>query len=169
MMIGVDEMDKVDEVDVMDKVGADEMGPGYYRSGGLQAWDLWSAWGLDPYLANAVKYIVRAGRKDEDAASAAKDLRKAIHYLRKRMELRLVIAPRWADAPEASALDAVRAFGLSAARVHALTMIRLSAASGPGLVVEQLEAACGALEGELAALGGGRGGRSGRGGRGKGL
>ena len=91
-------------------MGADDVGPGYYRSEGIQAWDLWSAWGLDPYLANAVKYTVRAGRKSEDSASEAKDLRKAVHYMRKRMELRLVVAPRWSEAPEVSARSGTRSW-----------------------------------------------------------
>lgn len=39
------------------------------------------AWGLNFHLANALKYIARAGQKP--GASADSDLRKAIFYLRR--------------------------------------------------------------------------------------
>lgn len=46
------------------------------------------AWGLDKdyFLANAIKYISRAGKKDQK--TFIEDLEKAIWYLNKRIELK---------------------------------------------------------------------------------
>lgn len=52
--------------------------PAHY-SGAIEPWDYWAAHNLDPWEANAVKYITRAGRKD--TATAADDYRKARDYL----------------------------------------------------------------------------------------
>lgn len=40
-------------------------------------------WGLDFHLANAIKYIARAGQKP--GASAESDLRKALFYIRRKL------------------------------------------------------------------------------------
>lgn len=55
--------------------------PEYYSVGGLEAIDAITAWGFAEGFnrGNAIKYIVRAGRKG--AETEVEDLRKAIKYL----------------------------------------------------------------------------------------
>lgn len=57
-------------------------GPGYYKRGSIEVWDFIRDQDLNYHLGNAVKYIARAGHK-EDAIS---DLSKAIHYLENERE-----------------------------------------------------------------------------------
>ena len=57
-------------------------GPNYYRRGSIQVWDFIRDQGLNFHLGNAIKYICRAGHKDDHKA----DLRKAIHYLQNELE-----------------------------------------------------------------------------------
>ena len=57
-------------------------GPNYYRRGSIQVWDFIRDQGLSFHLGNAIKYICRAGYKDDRVA----DLRKAIHYLQNELE-----------------------------------------------------------------------------------
>lgn len=52
--------------------------PEHYRAGGMEAIDVIEAFGLGFHLGNAVKYILRAGRKTEDAKE---DIKKAAWYL----------------------------------------------------------------------------------------
>jgi len=59
-----------------------QSGPSYYRRGNIQVWDFVRDQGLSFHLGNAVKYICRAGYKDDRKA----DLRKAIHYLQNELE-----------------------------------------------------------------------------------
>ena len=59
-----------------------QSGPSYYRRGNIQVWDFVRDQGLNFHLGNAVKYICRAGYKDDRIA----DLRKAIHYLQNELE-----------------------------------------------------------------------------------
>lgn len=57
--------------------------PAHYQSGGtLQVIDVIEAWGLGFHLGNAVKYILRAGRKGD----RAEDLAKACRYLSRAAE-----------------------------------------------------------------------------------
>ena len=58
-------------------------GPGYYKRGKGDVWDFIREQGLNYHLGCAIKYIARAGHKDEDPTS---DLRKAIHYLQNELE-----------------------------------------------------------------------------------
>lgn len=51
--------------------------PAHYKAGGLEAIDVIEAFGLGFCLGNAVKYILRAGRKGD----AVEDLQKARWYL----------------------------------------------------------------------------------------
>jgi len=52
--------------------------PDYYQdNGGIEPIDVWQAWELNGFLASAVKYIHRAGRKE----GADDDLQKAATYL----------------------------------------------------------------------------------------
>ncbi len=59
-----------------------QSGPSYYRRGNVQVWDFIRDQGLNFHLGNAIKYICRAGFKDDRMA----DLRKAIHYLQNELE-----------------------------------------------------------------------------------
>ena len=51
--------------------------PTYYTRGPVEPWDFIRQQGLNYHLGCAIKYIVRAGYKDDEQ----KDLQKAIHYL----------------------------------------------------------------------------------------
>jgi len=57
-------------------------GPSYYRRGDIQVWDFIRDQGLNFHLGNAIKYICRAGYKD----NRRQDLTKAIHYLQNELE-----------------------------------------------------------------------------------
>jgi len=59
--------------------------PNYYTRGSIEVWDFIRDQGLNYHLGCAIKYICRAGYKDDPI----KDLDKAIHYLtNERDELR---------------------------------------------------------------------------------
>lgn len=60
-----------------------EIRPDYYKSedGKLEAFDVIDSFGLNFNLGNALKYIIRAGKKDDKE----KDLRKAITYLEREI------------------------------------------------------------------------------------
>lgn len=96
---------------------ADEHTPGYYRGEGkMQPLDVIDAWGLDFYLGNAVKYLVRWQRKH-----GRQDLGKAVHYLDLAVD-RARRKPGWVDAHNVdlprsrikglSPLAVIKAFGL---------------------------------------------------------
>jgi hypothetical protein len=53
--------------------------PAHYTFGGVEVIDALEAWNLPFHLANVVKYVARAGRKDP--ARIVEDLRKARWYL----------------------------------------------------------------------------------------
>jgi len=57
-------------------------GPTYYRRGSIQVWDFIRDQGLNFHLGNAIKYICRAGYKED----RRQDLTKAIHYLQNELE-----------------------------------------------------------------------------------
>ena len=57
-------------------------GPSYYKRGQTQVWDFIREQGLNFHLGNAIKYICRAGYKEDRIA----DLTKAIHYLQNELE-----------------------------------------------------------------------------------
>ena len=59
-----------------------EIRPDYYKSGGLEAFDVIDAFDLNFNLGNAFKYIARAGKKGDKA----EDLRKAVTYLNREIE-----------------------------------------------------------------------------------
>jgi hypothetical protein len=54
----------------------------YQGKGGLQAIDVIEAFGLGFSLGNVVKYVLRAGKKDD----RLKDLEKAMEYLKFEIE-----------------------------------------------------------------------------------
>ena len=53
-----------------------QVGGDHYQKGALQPWDIFLAWGLDPWAANVVKYILRFPHKN-----GLEDLKKAKHYI----------------------------------------------------------------------------------------
>lgn len=57
-------------------------GPGYYKRGSIEVWDFIRDQQLNYHLGNAIKYVCRAGHKDD----ALSDLDKAIHYLENERE-----------------------------------------------------------------------------------
>lgn len=57
--------------------------PAHYKSGGLEVIDIIEAFALDYNKGNAIKYILRAGRKSTDVKT---DLRKAIWYLQRAID-----------------------------------------------------------------------------------
>ena len=59
-----------------------EIRPDYYKSGGLESFDVIDAFDLDFNLGNAFKYIARAGKKGDKT----EDLRKAVTYLNREIE-----------------------------------------------------------------------------------
>ena len=59
-------------------------GPKYYQRGTIEVWDFIRDQGLNYHLGNVIKYICRAGYKDNDI----QDLEKAIHYLQNEIEFR---------------------------------------------------------------------------------
>jgi hypothetical protein len=56
--------------------------PSHYKCGGMEAIDVLEAFGLNFRLGNAVKYILRAGRKGD----RSEDLRKAVWYINRELE-----------------------------------------------------------------------------------
>lgn len=57
--------------------------PAHYKTAaGMEAVDVMEAFGLGLHLGNAVKYILRAGKKDD----YAQDLRKAIWWLQREAD-----------------------------------------------------------------------------------
>ena len=53
-----------------------QVGGDHYQKAALQPWDIFLAWGLDPWAANVVKYILRFPHKN-----GLEDLQKAKHYV----------------------------------------------------------------------------------------
>lgn len=54
--------------------------PEYYKTDGVyEPWKIIDAYGLDFYLGNALKYLLRAGNKAGNPRS--QDLRKAVEYI----------------------------------------------------------------------------------------
>lgn len=56
--------------------------PAHYQAGGMEAIDVIEAFGLGFNLGNAVKYLLRAGRKGD----AVEDLRKAGWYIEREIK-----------------------------------------------------------------------------------
>ena len=62
--------------DEVSHVKAQQVGGDHYKQGSMQPWDIFLGWGLDPWAANVVKYILRFPHKN-----GIEDLRKARHYV----------------------------------------------------------------------------------------
>lgn len=58
--------------------------PAHYNTGGIEVIDFIEAQQLDFCLGNAVKYIARFGRKQNNTPT--EDLEKAIWYIRREIE-----------------------------------------------------------------------------------
>jgi len=56
-----------------------EQSPAHYTRGAIEVWDFIRDQDLNYHLGAAIKYICRAGFKDDN--SKTDDLKKAIHYL----------------------------------------------------------------------------------------
>jgi len=55
-----------------------ENAPSHYKGeGGIENFDVWDAYYMDPYTANAFKYLARYDKK----GAPVNDLRKALHYI----------------------------------------------------------------------------------------
>ena len=59
--------------------------PSHYTDGGIETIDFIEAKKLPYHLGNAVKYISRAGKKDEN--KTAEDLQKAIWYINRYIKM----------------------------------------------------------------------------------
>lgn len=78
-----------------EKAGLDAVShPSHYCFSGIETWDFLVAAGLhqDHFLASALQYIVRAGKKDP--SKLVEDLQKAVAYLQKRIALAEAEAPK---------------------------------------------------------------------------
>lgn len=62
---------------------ADPINPQHYKRNGIECIEVIEAFELGYHLGNAVKYILRAGRK---TASPLTDLKKSIWYLQRELE-----------------------------------------------------------------------------------
>jgi len=68
----------------MGKTSTNEQGPDYYKRGTIDVWDFIRDQRLEFHLGNVIKYVCRAGYKNNDI----EDLSKAIHYLANEIEYR---------------------------------------------------------------------------------
>ena len=59
--------------------------PKHYQRGKIQVWDFIADQNLDFFLGNVVKYVCRAGHKDQEGE--LDDLLKAKAYIDKKIEL----------------------------------------------------------------------------------
>jgi len=57
-------------------VKSTQVGGDHYQGTTMQPWDVWEAFGLDPWEANAVKYLLRWKKK-----GGVEDLKKSRHYI----------------------------------------------------------------------------------------
>lgn len=62
-------------------------GGDHYMTMGIEPWDVVDSWSDEQkigfYRGNALKYLMRMGRKDENV----QELRKAVHYIEKLIEV----------------------------------------------------------------------------------
>lgn len=77
---------------------ANVKGPDYYKRGSVEVWDFIRDQQLNYHLGNAIKYICRAGHKDDALA----DLDKAIHYLENEREFLRNSSTRVSDSVRAA-------------------------------------------------------------------
>ena len=58
--------------------------PSHYTAGSIEVINFLEAWDFPFHLANAIKYICRAGRKDKNALVT--DLKKAVWYINRYID-----------------------------------------------------------------------------------
>jgi hypothetical protein len=111
-----------------------ENAPSHYRGTCMENFDVWDAYELDAYLANAFKYLARCQKK----GSLLNDLRKARHYIE---EYLLRLEDGRIGQPEVRSVDlaftlsnVVAAFGLRGYLEEAVSYLLLSRiTSDPGM------------------------------------
>jgi len=59
--------------------------PNHYNSGKIEVIEAIEDWNLGFHLGNCVKYVARAGKKDQ--VKTTQDLEKAIWYIRRKIEI----------------------------------------------------------------------------------
>lgn len=59
--------------------------PKHYNHGKFEVIDVIEDWELDFHIGNVVKYVSRAGRKNDD--TEIQDLKKALWYLQRKIEI----------------------------------------------------------------------------------
>lgn len=59
-----------------------QVGGDHYHQAGIQPWDIWEAYHLDPWEASALKYLLRR----KPGVDRVTDLAKAVHYLERCIE-----------------------------------------------------------------------------------
>lgn len=96
--------------------------PAHYQGNGLEAIEVIEDWQLGYHLGNAVKYILRAGKKGD----RKQDLEKALWYVRRAME-------QWPSGWEGtiSASDVEKAFSLDESLSNAIYYIQRSCGQNP--------------------------------------
>lgn len=62
-----------------DAKAADSQVGGSHYQRAIQPWDIWDVWDLNPWQAQVIKYVLRAGHKE--GVPAVEDYRKARHML----------------------------------------------------------------------------------------
>lgn len=64
-----------------------QVGGTHYKTMGVEPWDVVDSWPLEQqigyYRGNALKYLMRMGRKDE----SVQELKKSLHYMQKLIEV----------------------------------------------------------------------------------
>lgn len=93
----------------------------YVTKAGIEAIDVIEQYGLGYHLGNAIKYLLRAGRKG-DATAAETDLAKALWYIKRAMLLRYdeillpsraLVPVSWRAVLEAFEIDCTTGRGLA--------------------------------------------------------
>lgn len=59
--------------------------PKHYNHGKFEVIDVIEDWDVDFHIGNVIKYVSRAGRKNDD--TEIQDLKKALWYLQRKIEL----------------------------------------------------------------------------------
>lgn len=68
--------DYIDRINEPTSVDRRQVGGNHYQVAEIQPWDVMMAYGLDPWSANVVKYLLRFPYKN-----GVQDLEKAKHYI----------------------------------------------------------------------------------------
>ena len=74
--------------------------PAHYTAGEIECIDVIEAWGFGFNLGNALKYMMRAGRKPD--TDPVEDLKKALWYLEREIKCKLRQEPQQTELPLAA-------------------------------------------------------------------